>query len=100
MFANTILETISYLSVLHGISSSHSVDLFVYLGSVMVALLSSSGHGELDPARMPSSNTCNLPQTLIVLPRQLLGMPSAGDTWGNYWVKMHSIRWCIIIMFI
>jgi len=84
---------LNQFSVFHGISSSHSIDLLVNLSSVIVALLSSSRHGELDPARMPSSNTYNLP-------RQLLGMPSAGDTWGNYWVKTLSIRWCIIILYI
>merc|ERR1711931_604895 len=29
---------------------------------------------------MPSSNTSNLPQTLVSLPWQLLGVPSAGDS--------------------
>jgi len=87
---------LNQLPVLHGVSSSHSVYLLVDLSSVMVTLLSSSGNGELDPTRMPSSNTGNFPQALMGLPWQLLGMPSAGDTWENYWVKMHPIRFMFI----
>ena len=46
----------------------------------MVTLLSNSGHGELNPAWMSSTNTSNLPKTLVSLPGKLLGVPSAGDS--------------------
>ena len=68
------------LSILHVISSTHPVDLLINLSSVMVTLLSSSEHGELNPDWMPSTNTGNLPQTLVSLPGKLLGVPSAGDS--------------------
>jgi len=48
---------LNQFSVFHGVSSSHYVDLLVYLSSVI---------------------TVNW--ILTILPRQLLGMQSAGDT--------------------
>ena len=48
------------LAILHLETLSDSVDLLVDLSSVMVTLLTSSGHSVLDPAGMPSSNTGNL----------------------------------------
>merc|ERR1719430_1237780 len=66
------------LAVLHVVSSTHPVDLLVDLSSVMVSLLTSSWHSELDPAGMPCTNTGNLPQTLVGLPWQLLCVPPAG----------------------
>ena len=38
------------------------------------------GNGVLDPAGMPGSNAGNLPETLVGLPRQLFGVPSACHT--------------------
>ena len=38
------------LAILHVVSSAHPVDLLVDLSSMMVTLLTSSCHGELDPA--------------------------------------------------
>merc|ERR1719341_1210193 len=68
------------LAILHLVASAHPIDLLVHLGPVVVSLLSSPGHSALDPARMPSSNTGNLPETLVSLPWKLLGVPPAGNT--------------------
>ena len=53
------------LAVLHLVTLSDSVDLLVDLSSVVVTLLTSSGHGVLDPAGMPSSNTSDLNTTFV-----------------------------------
>ena len=48
------------LAILHLVTLPDSVDLLVDLGSVMVALLTSSGHCVLDAAGMPGSDTGHL----------------------------------------
>merc|ERR1719334_2511214 len=50
---------------------------------MMVSLLTSSRYSELNSAWMPSSNTSNLPQTLVSLPRELLGVPPACNTFKS-----------------
>merc|ERR1711972_385021 len=55
------------LSVLHLETLGQPVDLLVDLSPVVVALLTGPGHGGLDPAGMPGSDTSDLPQTLVGL---------------------------------
>jgi len=63
-----------------GASLSDAVDLLVDLGSVVVTVLTSTGHSEGDSARMPSSNTSDLTETLVCLSWQASGTPTGGHT--------------------
>merc|ERR1712055_809160 len=81
LVSNVILSSsvvLDQLPILHLVFLSQTVNLLVDLRPVMVALLSSPGDSGLDPAGMPGSDTGHLPQTLVSLPRQLLGTPPAG----------------------
>lgn len=42
--------------------------------------MTSTGHGEHDLGRMPSTDTANLAETFVSLARKLLGAPAVGDT--------------------
>lgn len=46
----------------------------------METFLTSTSYGVLDTGRMPSSDTSDLAETLVSLARQLLGVPTAGNT--------------------
>lgn len=67
---------------------AYAVDLLVDLGTVMVSLLTSTGHTELNSARMPSSNTGNLTQTFVCLPGQFLTVPSGCYTCNEILISL------------
>jgi len=57
-----------------------TVDLLVHLGAVMVTVLTSSGHLELDTGRMPSTNTGDLAETTMTFAGKAGSAPTGGDT--------------------
>lgn len=72
----TLLSDIHYLAILGVNAFADAVDLLVDLGTVVVSLLTGTGHTVLNSARMPCSNTGNLTQTFVRLPGQFLAVPS------------------------
>jgi len=68
------------LAVNSVVASSNAVDLLVDLRTVVVSLLSGSGHGEGHTRRMPGSDTGDLAETLVSLAGQFLCVPSASDS--------------------
>jgi len=61
-------------------AQTNTINLLVDFGSVMVALLTGSGHTERNSAWMPRANTSYLSQTLVGLARQFGRVPSGCDT--------------------
>ena len=57
-----------------------AVDPLVHLSTVMVSVLTGTGHGVLDTARMPGTDTGNLPETLPGLTGKLGHSPTGGNT--------------------
>jgi len=55
---------------------ANAVDLEVHLRPMVVTHLTRTGDSPLHVRRMPSTNARHLPETLVRLPRQLLGPPS------------------------
>merc|ERR1719309_191143 len=71
------------LAILGVDTKSNAVDLFVDLSTVMVSLLTSSGHCVLNPTWMPGSNTSHFTKTFVCLTREFLTMPTGGHTFKS-----------------
>ena len=61
-------------------SLTNTVDPLVHLGTVMVSVLTGTGDGVLNTARMPSTDTGDLAETLPGLTGKLGHSPTGGDT--------------------
>jgi len=61
-------------------TNTNSVDLLVHFSSVVITQLTSSGNGESNSGRMPSSDTTNLSETSMGLSGESLGSESGSDT--------------------
>ena len=59
---------------------ANSEYLLVEFSSVVVTVLTSTGHGEHDLGRMPSSNTGDLSETFVGFSGEFLGTPTVSDT--------------------
>nr|AFK35688.1 unknown [Medicago truncatula] len=79
---NVFLSPIEFSLGVMGLLSNFAelVNFLVQLSSVMVSVLTSSGNSERNSSRMPSSNTCNLPQTPVSLTRKTSNTPTSNNT--------------------
>ena len=59
---------------------ANAVDLLVELGTVMVTVLTRSGHSVRKTARVPRTNASNLAQTTVGLTGKACGTPTGGNT--------------------
>merc|ERR1740121_2574046 len=59
---------------------SDAVDLLVDLGTVVVSVLTGTGHLKLNTSRMPSTNTGNLSETTMGLTGETGDAPTGNDT--------------------
>merc|ERR1711865_108769 len=67
-----------------GVAGLHdAVDLLVDLSTVMVTILTSTGHGVGHLGRMPGANASHLAQTTMGLARQASHAPTGGHTLGT-----------------
>jgi hypothetical protein len=77
-----VTGTHTYLAILSMDALSNTIYLLVHLCAMVVTLLASSGNSEWYSAWMPSTNTSDLPQSLVRLPWQFLCVPARCHTWN------------------